>query len=82
MGSFCCSVDNLNLPEAFDNERNMRNAMSSFIKSHTTEFPPDTEALVIMSDVDEIPSANTIRLLTHCDFGSTIHLQLRNYVYR
>ncbi|KAF9268684.1 glycosyltransferase family 17 protein [Marasmius fiardii PR-910] len=75
------SVDNLNSENAWDNEAAMRTFMSSFIKSHTTEFPPDTEALVIMSDVDEIPSEHSIRLLKLCDFGQAIHLQLRNYVY-
>ncbi|KAG7091041.1 hypothetical protein E1B28_010101 [Marasmius oreades] len=75
------SVDNLNHLDPWENEKTMRVAMSSFIKSHTTEFPPDTVALVIMSDVDEIPSEHSIRLLKHCDFGNSIHLQLRNYVY-
>jgi beta-1,4-mannosyl-glycoprotein beta-1,4-N-acetylglucosaminyltransferase len=38
--------------------------------------------LVIMADVDEIPSAHTIRLLQSCDgFPSIMHLQLRNYLY-
>jgi beta-1,4-mannosyl-glycoprotein beta-1,4-N-acetylglucosaminyltransferase len=46
------------------------------------EFVPDTQSLVIMSDVDELPAAHTIELLRTCDFGQSIHLQLRNYVYR
>lgn len=37
--------------------------------------------LLITSDVDEIPSAHTIRLLQHCDgYPPIMHLQLRNYI--
>jgi len=55
--------------------------MTNMIRSHMAEFVPDTQALVIMSDVDELPAAHTIELLRTCDFGQSIHLQLRNYVY-
>jgi beta-1,4-mannosyl-glycoprotein beta-1,4-N-acetylglucosaminyltransferase len=38
--------------------------------------------LLIMSDVDEIPSGHTINLLRWCDgFPPILHLQLRNYLY-
>ncbi|KAF5184936.1 Beta-1,4-mannosyl-glycoprotein 4-beta-N-acetylglucosaminyltransferase, partial [Thalictrum thalictroides] len=38
--------------------------------------------LLIMSDVDEIPSGHTINLLRWCDdTPPIIHLQLRNYLY-
>ncbi|XP_057825765.1 uncharacterized protein LOC131037600 isoform X2 [Cryptomeria japonica] len=38
--------------------------------------------LVIMADVDEIPSAHTINLLRWCDnIPPIMHLQLRNYMY-
>ncbi|KAF7130272.1 hypothetical protein RHSIM_Rhsim10G0014800 [Rhododendron simsii] len=38
--------------------------------------------LLIMSDVDEIPSAHTINLLRWCDdIPMKLHLQLRNYMY-
>ncbi|KAJ4912038.1 hypothetical protein Rs2_06659 [Raphanus sativus] len=38
--------------------------------------------LLIMSDVDEIPSAHTIDLLRWCDgYPPVLHLQLRNYLY-
>ncbi|KAG7580230.1 Glycosyl transferase family 17 [Arabidopsis suecica] len=38
--------------------------------------------LLIMSDVDEIPSSHTINLLRWCDgFPPILHLQLRNYLY-
>ncbi|KAG0492783.1 hypothetical protein HPP92_006181 [Vanilla planifolia] len=38
--------------------------------------------LLIMSDVDEIPSGHTINLLRWCDdIPDKLHLQLRNYLY-
>ncbi|XP_010550158.1 PREDICTED: uncharacterized protein LOC104821093 [Tarenaya hassleriana] len=42
----------------------------------------EEDDLLIMSDVDEIPSAHTINLLRWCDgFPPILHLQLRNYLY-
>ncbi|XP_021299101.1 uncharacterized protein LOC110427814 isoform X2 [Herrania umbratica] len=42
----------------------------------------EDDDLLIMSDVDEIPSAHTINLLRWCDgVPPVIHLQLRNYLY-
>ncbi|XP_022774372.1 uncharacterized protein LOC111316615 [Durio zibethinus] len=42
----------------------------------------EDDDLLIMSDVDEIPSAHTINLLRWCDdTPPVIHLQLRNYLY-
>lgn len=42
----------------------------------------EEDDLLIMSDVDEIPSAHTINLLRWCDdIPSILHLQLRNYLY-
>ncbi|KAJ6558425.1 glycosyltransferase family 17 protein [Mycena vulgaris] len=66
---------------AFDQEANARMQMTKLIRSHMAEFLPETQSLVIMSDIDEIPSAHSIELLRTCDFGPSIHLQLRNYVY-
>ncbi|GAA0158462.1 glycosyltransferase [Lithospermum erythrorhizon] len=38
--------------------------------------------LLIMSDVDEIPSSHTINLLRWCDdIPSVLHLRLKNYLY-
>ncbi|XP_010258581.1 PREDICTED: beta-1,4-mannosyl-glycoprotein 4-beta-N-acetylglucosaminyltransferase [Nelumbo nucifera] len=38
--------------------------------------------LLIMSDTDEIPSANTMKLLQWCDgIPPVLHLELRNYLY-
>ncbi|KAK7365204.1 hypothetical protein VNO80_14078 [Phaseolus coccineus] len=42
----------------------------------------EDDDLLIMSDVDEIPSAHTINLLRWCnDIPSILHLQMRNYLY-
>lgn len=42
----------------------------------------EDDDLVIMSDVDEIPSGHTIDLLRWCDgVPPILHLQLRNYLY-
>lgn len=42
----------------------------------------EDDDLLIMSDVDEIPSSHTINLLRWCDkIPPVIHLQLRNYLY-
>ncbi|KAM7266945.1 hypothetical protein ACFE04_009111 [Oxalis oulophora] len=42
----------------------------------------EDDDLLIMSDVDEIPSAHTINLLRWCeDIPPILHLQLKNYLY-
>ncbi|KAJ7974663.1 Beta-1,4-mannosyl-glycoprotein 4-beta-N-acetylglucosaminyltransferase [Quillaja saponaria] len=42
----------------------------------------EDDDLLIMSDVDEIPSAHTINLMRWCeDVPPVLHLQLRNYLY-
>jgi beta-1,4-mannosyl-glycoprotein beta-1,4-N-acetylglucosaminyltransferase len=42
----------------------------------------EDDDLLIMSDVDEIPSSHTINLLRWCDeIPPIIHLQLKNYLY-
>ncbi|CAD6263334.1 unnamed protein product [Miscanthus lutarioriparius] len=42
----------------------------------------EDDDLLIMSDVDEIPSGHTIDLLRWCDdIPDILHLQLRNYLY-
>ncbi|KAA8530181.1 hypothetical protein F0562_004890 [Nyssa sinensis] len=42
----------------------------------------DDDDLLIMSDVDEIPSGHTINLLRWCDdIPPILHLQLKNYLY-
>ncbi|KAJ7129022.1 glycosyltransferase family 17 protein [Mycena crocata] len=66
---------------AFARESNTRDQMTKLLRSHMAEFVPDTQSIVIMSDIDEIPAAHTVELLRTCDFGQSIHLQLRNYLY-
>ncbi|KAJ7350420.1 glycosyltransferase family 17 protein [Mycena albidolilacea] len=65
----------------FDQENNHRVQMTNMLRAHIAELLPDTQTLVIMSDIDELPAAHTVQLLRMCDFGQSIHLQLRNYVY-
>ncbi|KAF8907981.1 glycosyltransferase family 17 protein [Mucidula mucida] len=66
---------------AWQAEAETRGAMTSLLRSHMIEFHPNTKSLVIMSDIDEIPSLSTLKLLKYCDFGMSLHLQLRNYLY-
>ncbi|VDB83963.1 unnamed protein product [Peniophora sp. CBMAI 1063] len=66
---------------AWDVERDTRNTMTELIRAHINTLPPQTPALVLMSDMDEIPSQHTVSLLKSCHFGPSIHLQLRNYLY-
>jgi len=66
---------------AFDVESKTRDSMSSLLRSTITSLHTDADVLVIMSDVDEIPSSHTISLLSACDFGQSTHLQLRNFLY-
>lgn len=56
--------------------------MTQLLRTTISDLRTDAEVLVIMSDVDEIPSRHTISLLQACDFGHSIHLQLRNFLYR
>jgi beta-1,4-mannosyl-glycoprotein beta-1,4-N-acetylglucosaminyltransferase len=56
--------------------------MTMLIRSHITSFPSNTKTMVVMADLDEIPASHSINLLKNCDFGSSIHLQLRDYLYR
>lgn len=55
--------------------------MSDRLATYIATLPPTAQALVIMSDIDEIPSEHTVSLLRACDFGSDIHLLMRNYLY-
>ncbi|TFK44857.1 glycosyltransferase family 17 protein [Crucibulum laeve] len=66
---------------AWDVEANTRATMTSLLRDHTRSFPSGTQSVVLMSDIDEIPARHTAELVKACDFGSTIHLQLRNFLY-
>ncbi|KAF8161240.1 glycosyltransferase family 17 protein [Crassisporium funariophilum] len=65
----------------WDVEANTRNTMTMVIRNHISQISANTMSMVIMSDVDEIPARHTIDLLKHCDFGKSIHLQLRDFLY-
>ncbi|RDB25320.1 Beta-1,4-mannosyl-glycoprotein 4-beta-N-acetylglucosaminyltransferase [Hypsizygus marmoreus] len=66
---------------AWDVEAATRNAMTALLRTHIRTLPQNTQTLVLMSDIDEIPARHTVELLKTCDFGSSIHLQLRNFLY-
>ncbi|KAF9456945.1 glycosyltransferase family 17 protein [Collybia nuda] len=66
---------------AWDVEAFTRDSMTEMLRSHIRDFPSDTKTIVLMSDIDEIPASHTIALLKACDFGTSIHLQLRNFLY-
>lgn len=64
--------------EPFDREREHREAMDSLIREAGVSYGD----LLIMSDVDEIPSQRTINLLRWCNnIPPVMHLELRNYLY-
>ncbi|KZP00759.1 glycosyltransferase family 17 protein [Calocera viscosa TUFC12733] len=64
-------------PFTFENAQrvHMTNILTSQLP--TNEPMP----LVIFSDVDEIPTAHTIRLLQACQAPSPLHLQMQEYLY-
>jgi len=66
---------------AWDVEAYTRDSMTELLRSHIRALPSDSQTLVLMSDIDEIPSSHTVALLKACDFGPSIHLQLRNFLY-
>ncbi|KJA28953.1 glycosyltransferase family 17 protein [Hypholoma sublateritium FD-334 SS-4] len=65
----------------WDVEAHTRNTMTGLIRSHVATFAPNTLTIVFMSDLDELPARHTVDLLKNCDFGPSIHLQLRDYLY-
>ncbi|KAK2463163.1 hypothetical protein APHAL10511_004818 [Amanita phalloides] len=67
---------------AWDVEAATRDTMTNLLRLHITKpRHSSTQFLVVMSDVDEIPSHHTLKLLKACNFGSKIHLQMRNFLY-
>ncbi|KAF8739261.1 hypothetical protein AX14_010238 [Amanita brunnescens Koide BX004] len=67
---------------AWDFEAATRDTMTQLLRAHMAQSgQAKSPFLVVMSDVDEIPSHHTLKLLKACDFGSKIHLQLRNFLY-
>ncbi|KAH9945080.1 glycosyltransferase family 17 protein [Epithele typhae] len=65
----------------FENEIAQRRHMDALLHQHRDAQPNKVPPLVIFSDVDEIPSAHTIRLLRRCKAPNPIHLQMREYLY-
>lgn len=63
---------------AFTLANEMRVGVNHFI--HNVLKPP-ASSLLLMADVDEIPSHASLSLLKACDAPLPMHLQMRNYVY-
>ncbi|KAF8176521.1 glycosyltransferase family 17 protein [Pholiota molesta] len=61
----------------WDVEAFTRNTMTGLIRTHVLTLTGDAKPIVLMSDLDEIPARHTVDLLKNCDFGPSIHLQLR-----
>ncbi|KAK4053031.1 hypothetical protein OIV83_001765 [Microbotryomycetes sp. JL201] len=67
----------------FTQENEVRVAMTIMLREHIRQTVTDGESgpVMIFSDVDELVSRRTARLLSHCDFGAPLHLGLRDYLY-
>jgi beta-1,4-mannosyl-glycoprotein beta-1,4-N-acetylglucosaminyltransferase len=62
----------------FTYENDHRRAMTALLSEHAA----NSTTLVLMADVDELPSPETVRLLTVCEgWGDRLHLLLRNFLY-
>ncbi|CAO3630760.1 unnamed protein product [Mucor fragilis] len=62
----------------FYNEGKMREAMDQAL----VDAGAKTNDLIIMSDVDELPRAQTVEIISSCEgVPEKLHLQLRNYMY-
>ncbi|EJU00970.1 glycosyltransferase family 17 protein [Dacryopinax primogenitus] len=66
-------------PDPFTFENAQRAHMTQLLISHLPRNGP--MPLVIFSDVDEIPSAHSIRLVQACQAPSPLHLQMQEYLY-
>jgi beta-1,4-mannosyl-glycoprotein beta-1,4-N-acetylglucosaminyltransferase len=61
----------------FKNENHMRSRMKLIIERYAKDGD-----IIICSDVDEIPSSDTIELFRECEgFPNIMHLQLKTYMY-
>ncbi|TXT05085.1 hypothetical protein VHUM_03905 [Vanrija humicola] len=72
-----------NLPSgSFKNEAHQRQVISNLIAAERGSGAIPPGALIIQSDVDEIVSRDTLKLLTTCEgFPEQMHLQVDNYLY-
>lgn len=66
--------------DPFTQENEVRSAMDAILLAN---FPPAPAPppVMLFSDMDEIPSRETVALLKACDFGTSLHLGMREYVY-
>ncbi|GAA6012494.1 hypothetical protein JCM11491_004350 [Sporobolomyces phaffii] len=67
--------------DPFHQEAQMRMQMTDVLKRH---FPTEDEALppvMVFSDLDEVPSFETVQLLKTCAFESPLHLGMRSFLY-
>jgi len=63
--------------KGFTLEIMLRDFMTNLLRKHVVDGD-----VIIMADVDEIPSRHTIALFRNCDgFPNDIHLGMRNYLY-
>lgn len=65
----------------WNTEADTRDAMTKALRSYIGVLTPNAANVVIMSDIDEIPSRHTLSLLRTCDFKDSLHLQMRTYLY-
>jgi beta-1,4-mannosyl-glycoprotein beta-1,4-N-acetylglucosaminyltransferase len=63
--------------DPFTREGEQRQSMNHHLNSIPSDYPP----LVIMSDVDEIPSVPALKLLKGCESPGVVHLQMNQYLY-
>lgn len=50
-------------------------------RSLSSPSAPSIPPVMLFSDVDELPSRSTVRLLKSCDFPAPLHLGMRSYLY-
>ncbi|KAM0792416.1 hypothetical protein ACM66B_005094 [Microbotryomycetes sp. NB124-2] len=67
----------------FTQENEVRIAMTVMLREHISRTLKQDEPgpVMIFSDVDELVSRSTARLLSYCDFRAPMHLGLRDYLY-
>lgn len=63
-------------PFALVNE--FRRGVTAFIRDNVK---PPSDSLILMADVDEIPSRATMELIKGCEVPLPLHLQMQNYIY-
>ncbi|GAA6009101.1 hypothetical protein JCM10207_004093 [Rhodosporidiobolus poonsookiae] len=59
----------------------LRRSMTSLLREHYPSALTTPPPVLIFSDVDEIPSRATAKLLKECEFGAPLHLGMKSYLY-